>query len=100
MSNRHNFFNFDQSFKLTLMFIKAVFVFIIAVKLLMLTAIVYVVYWVAKSGVRIIVLNWCLKLFVAWLMYLLAVWLQAPEWATIALVAIGVCETRIPYSRY
>jgi len=42
-----------------------------------------------------LILNWISKLFVAWLMYLLAVWLAAPEWAMIAMVAIGACETKL-----
>lgn len=44
-----------------------------------------------------IILNWTLKLFVAWLMYLLANWLGAPEWAMIAMVAVGAAETKVSF---
>lgn len=49
--------------------------------------------------ILIVVLNWALKLFVAWLMYLLATWLQVPEWAMIAMVAIGACETKVTFTQ-
>lgn len=35
-------------------------------------------------------LNVAIKLFAAWIAYLLAKWIQAPEWATIAFVVMGV----------
>lgn len=46
----------------------------------------------------VIVLNWTIKLFAAWLMYLLAVWLNVPEWAMIAMVALGAVETKVELS--
>lgn len=41
------------------------------------------------------VLDVMLKLFVAWLTYLLAKWIQAPEWAMIALIVMSVQSTFI-----
>lgn len=35
-------------------------------------------------------LNVAIKLFAAWIAYLLAKWIQAPEWATMALVVMAV----------
>lgn len=45
-----------------------------------------------------VILNWSLKLFVAWLMYLLADWLTVPVWAMVAMVAVGAVETRISFA--
>lgn len=47
----------------------------------------------------LIILNWILKALMAWLMYLLANWLGVPEWAMIAMVAIGATETKIEIER-
>lgn len=35
-------------------------------------------------------LNVAIKLFAAWVAYLLAKWIQAPEWATMALIVMAV----------
>jgi len=43
----------------------------------------------------VFILNWTLKLFMAWLAYLFATWLQLPEWAVMALVAIGAAESHV-----
>lgn len=51
----------------------------------------------AVNIILIIIINWALKLIVAWLMYLLANWFQAPEWAMIAMVAIGACESKVTF---
>jgi len=48
MRNHHDF---DRSFNRTSLFIRCVFAFIIVVKLLMLAAIVYVIYWAFTSDV-------------------------------------------------
>jgi len=45
----------------------------------------------------IIAANWALKFFMAWIMYLLATWLGMPEWAMIAMVAVGAAETKITF---
>jgi len=42
-----------------------------------------------------IIANWSLKFFMAWIMWLLANWLNMPEWATIAMVAIGAAESSL-----
>lgn len=45
----------------------------------------------------VITVNWVFKMFAGWLIYLLATWLEFPEWAVIASVAIGVCGIKFKH---
>jgi len=51
------------------------------------------------TNTLIFILNWVLKLLMAWLMYSISMMFQSPEWMTIALVAIGVSGSDISYKR-
>lgn len=43
----------------------------------------------------VIVANWMLKLLVAWIMFSLLTWFNAPMWVVIAGVAVAATETKI-----
>jgi len=45
------------------------------------------------------ILNWSLKLSVAWIMYLITTSLGAPEWAVMAAVAVGTSESQVSWEK-
>ncbi|MCA1800295.1 MAG: hypothetical protein LC687_06580 [Actinobacteria bacterium] len=51
MRNRNRFDNFDRHFNRTSMFIKIMFGFVILMKILIISLIIYCVYWLITSDV-------------------------------------------------
>lgn len=41
------------------------------------------------------IVEWTLKLLMAWLFYHLSVWMGLSEWAVIAIVAVAAVETKL-----
>ena len=49
------------------------------------------------SKVLMFFMNLALKILIGGAMYLIAIWINAPEWLVIALTAYGVESTKITY---